>query len=126
MGLGTRPVQTQLLSLLHLPLLRFYIVGGCWDRTRTAAILALPASRLSDHSARSHPLVVGRSLRGKFPKLFKYSCSQVMKLRKYKKYTEFRGQPRCTSLRDYIAHTVEYNFFCPFVINSYLRHPVST
>ncbi len=45
-------------TLLHLPPLRFHCVGGCWDRTRTVATLAL-AVRQSNYSARSHAWSAG-------------------------------------------------------------------
>jgi hypothetical protein len=35
-------------TLLHLPPLRFHCVGGCWDRNRTVANLALVVRR-SNH-----------------------------------------------------------------------------
>jgi hypothetical protein len=56
-------------TLLHLPLLRFYCVGGCWDRTVATSALAVRRSnqlarsniqsarsaRYHPQSARSHP-----------------------------------------------------------------------
>ncbi len=44
-------------TLLHLPPLRFYCVGGCRVEPGTIANLALTARR-SNHSARSHPFVL--------------------------------------------------------------------
>ena len=41
-------------KVLYLPPLRCHCVGGCWDRIRNVAALALSVRR-NNHSARSHP-----------------------------------------------------------------------
>jgi hypothetical protein len=44
------------LTQLHLPLVRFHCVGGCWDRTLDYCNFGIEARR-SDHAGRSHSLL---------------------------------------------------------------------
>jgi hypothetical protein len=41
-------------TLLHLPPLKFHLVGGCWDRTQECATLALAVRRSTICSCEYH------------------------------------------------------------------------